>query len=140
MNQRTLSCVFTCLAMIPCVAHADTLLVTVNGIKAGHGNLRIAVFDEPHRNEFAEGESLRGVEVPATDEQLTVEISELESGAYAIAVFQDLNENQELDRNLMRIPKEPYGFSGSWKSGRASYDDALISTIKDGLEITINLK
>jgi uncharacterized protein (DUF2141 family) len=61
-------------------------------------------------------------------------------GKYAIAVIQDLNGNKKLDRNIVTKPKEPYGFSGAWKSGAASYEDALIDTEKVGFAVTITLK
>ena len=140
MTKIILRYVFACIAFIPYVAYADTLLVTVNGVKAGEGNLRIAVFDEAHRDEFPDGEYLSGVEVPATEEQMTVEISAVESGEYAIAVIQDLNENEKLDKNFLGIPKEPYGFSGKWKKGGSSYDKALFNTDDVGFAITISLK
>ena len=140
MITKILRFVFVCLAIIPCVAYADTLLVTVNGVKADEGNLRIAVFDEAHRDEFPDGEYLLGVTVPATGEEMTVEISIVESGEYAIAVIQDLNENEKLDKNFLGIPKEPYGFSGKWKKGGSSYDKALFNTDDVGFAITISLK
>ena len=140
MTTKILSYVFVCLAIIPYLAYADTLLVTVNGVKAGEGNLRIAVFDEAHRDEFPDGEYLLGVAVPATEEEMTVEISNVESGGYAIAVIQDLNENEKLDKNFLGIPKEPYGFSGKWKSGGSSYDEALFNTDEVGFATTITLK
>jgi|688.fasta_scaffold1332539_1 uncharacterized protein (DUF2141 family) len=36
---------------------------------------------------------------------------ELKSGNYAIAVYQDINNNGKLDKNWVGIPTEPYGFS-----------------------------
>jgi uncharacterized protein (DUF2141 family) len=140
MTTKILSYVFVCLAIIPYLAYADTLLVTVNGVKAGQGNLRIAVFDEAHRDEFPDGEYLLGVAVSATEEEMTVEISNVESGEYAIAVIQDINENEKLDKNFLGIPKEPYGFSGKWKSGGSSYDKALFNTDEVGFATTITLK
>lgn len=140
MTKIILRYVFACLAIIPYVAYADTLLVTVNGVKAGEGYLRIAVFDEAHRDEFPDGQYLLGVAVPATEEEMTVEIAVVESGEYAIAVIQDLNENEKLDKNFLGIPKEPYGFSGKWKSGGSSYDKALFNTDEVGFTITITLK
>ncbi len=116
------------------------MLVTLEGVKAGMGNLRIAVFDEAHRDEFPDGEYVHSIEVPATEEQMTVEISGVEPGEYAIAVIQDINENQKLDKNFLGIPKEPYGFSGRWKSGGASYDKARFNTDENGFEVTIKLK
>lgn len=35
----------------------------------------------------------------------------LPEGEYVIAIFQDTNENSEMDYGLFGIPKEPYGFS-----------------------------
>jgi uncharacterized protein (DUF2141 family) len=140
MTKIILRYVFACLAIIPYVAYADTLQVTVNGVKAGEGNLRLAVFDEAHRDEFPEGEYLLGVTVPATGDEMTVEISIVESGEYAIAVIQDLNENEKLDKNMLGIPKEPYGFSGKWEKGESSYDKASFNTDDVGFAVTISLK
>ncbi len=140
MTKIILRYVFACLAIIPCVAYADTLLVTVNGVKAGEGNLRVAVFDEAHRDDFPDGEFLLGVVVPATGEQMTVEISDIAQGEYAVAIIQDLNENGTLDKNFLGIPKEPYGFSGKWKSGGSSYNKALFNTDEVGFSISITLK
>ena len=140
MDRTLRSLLLACLALIPASAYADTLLVTLNGIKAGQGKLRVAVFDEEHREEFAEGKYLHGAEVPATAEQMTVEIPDVEPGEYAIAVIQDLNENKKLDRNALKIPKEPYGFSGDWKRGGSTYDKASFNTEDVGFAVTIKLK
>jgi len=113
MTKKLLSYVLVCLVSIPCVASAD---------------------------DFPDGEYLLGVVVAATEEGMTVEISNLESGEYAIAVIQDLNENGKLDKNFLGIPKEPYGFSGQWKSGSSSFDKALFNTGELGFATTITLK
>ncbi|MRR38306.1 DUF2141 domain-containing protein, partial [bacterium] len=34
-------------------------------------------------------------------------------GQYAIAVFHDKNDNDVLDKNIMGVPKEEYGFSNN---------------------------
>jgi uncharacterized protein (DUF2141 family) len=121
-------------------AGVDTLLVTLEGLKAGKGNIRVAVFEEGHREEFPEGRHLYGAVVPAAKEKVTVAIANIPPGQYAVAVFQDLNENEKLDRNIFTKPKEPYGFSGAWKGGKASFEEALIDTEKVGFAISIKLK
>jgi len=140
MTKIILRYIFVCLAIIPYAAYAGTLLVTVNGVKAGEGNLRVAVFDEAHRDGFPDGKFLLGIVVPATGEQMTVEIPDIDQGEYAVAIIQDLNENEILDKNILGIPKEPYGFSGQWKSGSSSYNKALFNTDEIGFAITITLK
>ena len=115
MTKIILRYVFACLAIIPYVACADTLLVTVNGVKAGEGNLRLAVFDEAHRDEFPDGEYLLGVAVPAKGEEMTVEISDVESGEYAIAVIQDLNENEKRPETFIASHDFSRCLKGTWE-------------------------
>ena len=63
-------------------------------------------------------------------------------GKYAISIFHDVNDNEELDANFIGIPKEPYGFSNNPKSsfGPPGFDAAAFEFEKDGFEIEIILK
>lgn len=121
-------------------AGVDTLRVTVTNLKAGKGNPRVAVFDEAHRDEFPEGEYAFSAEVPADSEDITVLIPDVLPGKYAVAVIQDLNGNEKLDRNIFTKPTEPYGFSGAWKSGGSSFEKALFDTEEIGFAINIKVK
>ncbi|MCM2370598.1 DUF2141 domain-containing protein [Aporhodopirellula aestuarii] len=60
---------------------------------------------------------------------------------FAIAVYQDVNLNGELDRNALGIPTERYGFSNAARGtvGPPSFEQALIDRpqVGDGLEIKI---
>ena len=40
-----------------------------------------------------------------------VSFENIPAGSYAISVFYDLNNNGQLDKNFLSIPKEPYDFS-----------------------------
>ena len=137
MNKSLIALITAC--MISPLASADTLRVTVKGIKAGKGNLSIGVFNESRRDQWPEGMSLYGVDIPATQSTMTVEFPFVEPGKYAIVVIQDLNMNRKLDRNIVKIPSEPYGFSGAWKFGPASFEKALFDTNKDGYALTIKM-
>lgn len=66
---------------------------------------------------------------------------ELPSGTYAMAIFQDLNANGEMDSNLVGIPREPFGFSNNAKGnfGPPSWVDAKI-VIDESAEVSIDLK
>ena len=130
-----------CACIVSAGASADTLKVTVSGVKAGQGNLLVGVFNESRRDQFAEGMYLYGTDVPARQSEMTIEIPFVEPGQYAVAVIQDLNQNQKLDRNAVKMPKKPYGFSGAWDGGlSSSYEKALFDTEKDGFAITIKLR
>lgn len=44
---------------------------------------------------------------------ISVDLSELAPGTYAISCFHDVNGNGRLDKNWAGIPDEPYGFSNN---------------------------
>ena len=100
----------------------------------------MAVFDDAHREEFPEGKHPYNAVVSADKEEVMVVIANVPPGQYPIAIFQDLNMNEKLDRNLFTKPKEPYGFSGAWKSGKASYEQALVDMEEVGFLVAVNLK
>lgn len=67
---------------------------------------------------------------------------ELPPGTYAIAVIQDLNDNQKLDKTFIGMPKEPFGFSTNPKIrfGPPGFDDCLFEVEAEAiLELTIRL-
>jgi uncharacterized protein (DUF2141 family) len=39
----------------------------------------------------------------------------LDYGELAIAVYHDVNDNKQIDKNPIGIPTEPYGFSNDFK-------------------------
>lgn len=72
------------------------------------------------------------------DNRVTVRLPE---GRFAVAAFHDVNDNRELDRNLFRIPAEPFGFSNNPRilTGPPDFEDAAFHIARD-LEIQIILK
>lgn len=59
----------------------------------------------------------------------------LPKGTYGIAVFQDLNDNEKLDKNFIGIPNEPYCFSNdqAGRFGPPSWDEAKVDVNKDSV-------
>jgi uncharacterized protein (DUF2141 family) len=57
--------------------------------------------------------------------ELTIHITDVCYGEYAIAVYQDENSNGKFDKNFIGMPKEPYAFSNNFapKIKAPSYDD-----------------
>jgi uncharacterized protein (DUF2141 family) len=126
------------LAILPAIAAADTLTVNVSGVKPGKGDVRVGIFKGPE--EFPEGSYFKGIAVPGDAQTMRIEVEDLEPGQYAISVFQDIDGTEKLNKNFVGMPKEPYGFSGNWKSGGASFKDALINLEANGSEISIKMK
>ena len=139
MKKTQIIAVYAC--MISTVVIADTLKVTVTGLKTDKGgNLRLGVFNESRRDQFPEGKYLFGVDLPAGQSEMTIEIPAVKPGKYAIATFQDFNQNQKLDRDADGIPKEIYGFSVLSANRESTYEEALFDTEKDGYDVSIKLR
>jgi uncharacterized protein (DUF2141 family) len=91
----------------------STLKVDIRNIRSFKGKLWFAVF-RPNEH-FGEGRPniYKIVEVGSHSSQVVD--FDLDPGRYALAVYQDLNGNDVLDKNFIGIPKEPYGFSNNFR-------------------------
>ena len=104
-------------------AIGETLTINISGIEQDRGLIHVGVFSES--KEFPDGMQTEGVTVNS-DEEVTIVTLEVRPASYAIAIFQDSNANNVLDKNLLGIPKEKYGFSGKNVFGQPSFEDAMI--------------
>ena len=52
---------------------------------------------------------------PTGKNSISVTVSDLPYGKYAVMVFQDMNGNKKLDKNFLGIPSEPFAFSNNYK-------------------------
>lgn len=121
----------------PTLLAAD-LTLHIQGAEPQSGVLRVGLFDQAA--EFPEGQATHGQEISVTRGDQTVVFPALPPGHYAVAVFQDLNDNQELDRNFFGIPKEPYGFSRVEDWGEPDFDEAAFDLPATGKIIRIKLQ
>lgn len=65
----------------------------------------------------------------------------LKEGVYAISLFIDTNQNMKIDKNIIGIPTEQYGFSNNVSGilGPPSFKNASFKLVKD-LKLKIVLK
>ena len=114
-----------------------TLTVTVSNVRSSEGQVRVAVYtsdnwlgDEPTARVWT---AAAGTPVTAT--------FTLPAGRYAVAVLHDENDNGKMDYRLLRLPKEPYGFSNGArpKLGPPTFEDAAFALAPTGRAIAIAL-
>ena len=91
-------------------APADTLTVSVE-TTSDTGNLLAKIY--LNQESFDKREMFTSVTSPAKPGTAKLEFKGLEPGTYGITLFQDLNKNKELDRDLIGAPTEPFGFSNN---------------------------
>jgi uncharacterized protein (DUF2141 family) len=86
------------------------LQITVTNIFPVEGKLYIAIYDNEEDYMDLEKVAFQKI-VPINDETESFVIPGMPDGEYAVTVFQDLNDNGELDTSSIGFPREPYGFS-----------------------------
>lgn len=102
------------------------LEVTIKNIKELKGAIRVALFN--NEKDFLK-QAIESKIVKASADEVSVVFDKLKPGEYAVSVIHDVNENQELDKGFMGIPKEPYGFSNDarGKFGPPSYGESKLT-------------
>jgi uncharacterized protein (DUF2141 family) len=113
---------------------AETLTILIENAEPGKGHLMVGVFN--NESSFPD-DYYAGQRVTATDRVMTVIFADLPKGVYAVSVYQDANDNGQLDKNIFGMPKEKYGFSNT--AGRPDYKKSLFDFSGD-MTITVRLR
>ncbi len=116
------------------------VLVEVSGEAGMNGILRVALFVDPE--EWLKEDPFRGAAQRVDELPAVVIFSNVPVGEYAISLFLDENDNEELDTGLFMIPQEPYGFSNNARKrfGPADFEDAKFSVESGTTEQKITIK
>ena len=118
------------------------LNVQINNCRSSKGKILIAIYNSEAQFDEKEG-GIAGKIIPAQKgENLYLHFKDLAYGTYAIAAYHDLNDNGKLDKNVLGIPTEPYGFSNNpivkWES--PTYDDASFGLQQKSKSLQITLR
>ncbi|MET0266686.1 MAG: DUF2141 domain-containing protein [Duganella sp.] len=119
-------------------AAAATVEVRVSGVTPGRGKVNVAVCDKEH---FLKDCAYSG-SAPANAAETVVKIDSVPAGTWAVLAYQDENQNNKLDRNLLGIPSENYGFSRAarGKFGPPGFTDAAIEVQQETVVAPITLR
>jgi uncharacterized protein (DUF2141 family) len=123
MNQLSRITLSAALFLAAGSASSATIEVRVSGVSA-KGMVRVAVCD---RERFLK-QCAFSASAPAQAGETTVLVKGVPAGTWAVLAYQDENGNGELDRNLVGMPKEAYGFSrdARGKFGPPGFEEAAI--------------
>jgi len=123
-------------------AQAQKTQVKVTGIRSGKGKIILNVFkdndtydkEQPCKKFVFDKKSL-------LNGTLTVDC-ELEPGTYGITLVDDENENGKIDKNLIGIPKEGFGFSNFFmeKMKKPTFDDFKVDLKSPNNKVDIKVK
>lgn len=91
-----------------------------------HGQLAYLIFQSASGFPVDADKAVRRdfVPIPTSTDQIHINL-DLPPGVYAVSVYEDLNGNHKLDRNLLGIPREPVGASNNPhpRMGPPRFDD-----------------
>lgn len=99
----------SCLAVAQKSKKTVQVNIEIEHVKSDQGYWMLAIYDED--SEFLSMKPCNAKRQKVGEYNNIVSI-DLPKGKYAIAVFQDLNDSKNLERNEQGIPTEPYSFSG----------------------------
>ena len=118
----------------------NSITVHIKGVKNDHGVMRAFLFNS--EDGFLKRSFMTRTAKFHGKGELSIVFDSLPKGDYAVNVYHDRNNNNELDSNWMRIPKEPYGFSNNvrGKMGPPKFEEAKFPLNTNQQLITINLK
>ncbi len=114
------------------------LVVHIKGFDHSGGMAKVALVNS--KENFSAKIPYKGFNFKIVD-RFVNQIIVLPYGEYALKVYHDENENNEMDRHMLGMPLEPYGFSNNVKGsfGPPNYEAALFTVDSAGKEIIINL-
>lgn len=121
--------------------HAERRIqVEIYGLHEGRGSVRLALYQSSAQFLKKDGELHHELQKTPDADFCTFMLT-VPAGQYALAVFQDENEDGFLNKNILGIPTEPYGFSNDAMGliGPPSFKDAKVE-VSDQEKIRIHLR
>ncbi len=117
------------------------LVLEIENIKQAEGIIWVGIYDSASSFLIKEKAIVKGYDVEHLG-SLEAYLSDLPFGTYAIALFHDINNNGEMDRNFFGIPSEPYAFSQpprtKWRLPR--FEEVQFRFQKDGQVLRASLR
>jgi len=130
---------FTLLGLSLKKEKTSTLLVKIENTNNTEGFVYVTIYDKA--DSFPEkGKELKIKKIKPTIPYTEV-VFDIPNGVYAIALYQDVNENQKLDKTIVGYPKEPFGFSNNFKPrfSKPTFKDCSFRLSEASEEIQISL-
>lgn len=132
---------FVCLAVLSLHVYSQSpvLTVTVPNINPVQGEIQVSVFNSK-TSFLKEGKEYKIYRFKVDKASGKFVINDLPKGEYAMIIYHDKNNNKEMDRSMLGIPKEGFGFSKNFKPKLSGpgFGDCSINLNAD-MEIDIKL-
>lgn len=107
--------IFLTSLLLSSLVTANSLHIEVSSLKNKTGKLRIGLFNTSvsYTNNT---KPYQGVVLSISNKKVKHHFKNIPKGTYAVAILHDENSNGRLDKNMLGIPTEGYGFSNNAKA------------------------
>lgn len=122
--------------------HDTVVVVDLTNLRSREGKILISIYDDPETfpddDKMMEQKILKDI----TGETMKIRFEQLTSGTYAIAAMHDENGDEQMNFNLLGMPKEGYCFSNNVrpKLRKPHWDKAKFEVGKKDTLICIEMK
>lgn len=140
LSRLIAASVGVCLGLVTAGASAAELEILVEGVRDGQGHVLAALC---HEDTFLGAGCPYTASEPAQRGEVHIALSGIEAGVYAVQVFHDENDNIDIDRTLVGLPKEGMGFSNDapMRFGPPRFADAAIQVPReDGAAVRLKMR
>ncbi|MEM8894495.1 MAG: DUF2141 domain-containing protein [Bacteroidota bacterium] len=108
-----------------------TIEVTVNDIESDKGDIIVMLFDQGDGFPMEMSKALQSVDRKAEKGSMSLKFEGLAPGEYAVSVIHDENEDGQVERNFIGMPKERVGASFQTKFGKPSFGRSKFTVTAD---------
>lgn len=95
-------------------ANHKPLTIIVTNLTSADAPIVVGLYGTKNKFPKPKGE-LKVYRFKPSGKELKASITDLKYGTYALAIYQDINSNKKIDKNLIGVPTEAYAFSNNYK-------------------------
>ena len=119
----------------------EKVTVVITALASTQSVVKINFYNAPEKFLKTGQMAIRLVVKPEGKNTITVPV-ELTAGEWAVAISQDTNNNDKLDKNFLGIPTEPYAFSNNVRPRFAApvFEECKFTVDGPGKVVSIALK
>jgi len=117
-----------------------TIILKITGLRSEKGQVKIAVFNSSEK--WLGEQPIYSSTITVDGLSVTWRINDVPYGDYGVAVFHDENGNGKMDKNVLGMPLEPYGFSNNLRVtfGPPKWEKAKFTVKGSTAEVSIEVK
>lgn len=105
---------------LPGLCQPNTVSITIKDIRSDSGVVRLALYNHPDQFPHQPARSFTFEKTILKDGIMEVVLIDIPPGIYAISLLDDEDENDCMNYNFLRMPREGYGFSNNVRPGLKS--------------------